>query len=194
MPGDVPENHGRVPPVVVRHGICFRDGRRAPATAALRKERLSIMAARRKSTKRATATSDRYLELRTMLEERRRELMHEVQGRIRDVRADGNKDRDVYDEGETSEVDIQDDIEFALIQMKTETLQRINEALNRLEDGTYGYCFECGEEIARPRLRALPFAVRCKECEQARENAELRERVLARQRGSSSSLFHDVSS
>ena len=152
------------------------------------------MAARRKSTKRATATSDRYLELRTMLEERRRELMHEVQGRIRDVRADGNKDRDVYDEGETSEVDIQDDIEFALIQMKTETLQRINEALNRLEEGTYGYCFECGEEIARPRLRALPFAVRCKECEQARENAELRERVLARQRGSSSSLFHDVSS
>ena len=152
------------------------------------------MAARRKSTKRATATSDRYLELRTMLEERRRELMHEVQGRIRDVRAEGNKDRDVYDEGETSEVDIQDDIEFALIQMKTETLQRINEALNRLEEGTYGYCFECGEEIARPRLRALPFAVRCKECEQARENAELRERVLARQRGSSSSLFHDVSS
>ena len=150
------------------------------------------MAARRKSTKRATATSDRYLELRTMLEERRRELMHEVQGRIRDVRADGNKDRDVYDEGETSEVDIQDDIEFALIQMKTETLQRINEALNRLEEGTYGYCFECGEEIARPRLRALPFAVRCKECEQTRENNELRERVLARQRGSSSSLFHDV--
>ena len=151
------------------------------------------MAARRKNTKRATATSDRYLELRGMLEERRRELMHEVQGKIRDARADGNKERDVYDEGESSEVDIQDDIEFALIQMKTETLHRINEALNRLEEGSYGNCFECGEEIARARLRALPFAVRCKECEQARENAELRERVLARQRGASSSLFHDVS-
>jgi DnaK suppressor protein len=128
-----------------------------------------------------------------MLEDRRRELMHEVQGKIRDARADGNKDRDVYDEGESSEVDMQDDIEFALIQMKTETLHRINEALNRLEEGSYGNCFECGDEIARPRLRALPFAVRCKECEQARENAELRARVLARQRGSSSSLFHDVS-
>jgi DnaK suppressor protein len=155
------------------------------------------MAATRKSTKRATATatatSDRYLELRTMLEDRRRELMHEVQGKIRDARADGTKDRDVYDEGESSEVDMQDDIEFALIQMKTETLHRINEALNRLEEGSYGNCFECGDEIARPRLRALPFAVRCKECEQARENAELRARVLARQRGSSSSLFHDVS-
>ena len=147
--------------------------------------------ATRKSTKRASK-SDRYRELRTMLEERRRELMHAVQGKIRDARADGNKERDVYDEGETSEVDIQEDIEFALIQMKTETLQRINEALRRLDEGAYGNCFECGEEIARARLRALPFAVRCKDCEQTRENTELRERALAQRRGSSA-LFHDVS-
>ena len=111
------------------------------------KERLSIMVIR-KSTKRAAIKADRYTELKAMLEERRRELMHEVQGKIRNARADGNKERDVYDEGETSEVDIQDDIEFALIQMKTETLQRINEALGRLEEGKYGNCFECGEEIA----------------------------------------------
>ncbi|MBY0493356.1 MAG: TraR/DksA C4-type zinc finger protein [Cyanobacteria bacterium] len=30
-------------------------------------------------------------------------------------------------------------------------------------------CFECGEEIAEARLRALPFAVRCKDCEEALE-------------------------
>ena len=70
-----------------------------------------------------------------MLEDRRRELMTEVQGRIRDVRADGNKDRDVLDQGESSEVDIQEDIEFALIQMKSETLNKINEALRRLDEG-----------------------------------------------------------
>jgi len=165
--------------------------REAFAPAGARKERLSIMATK-KSTKRTATKTDRYTELKAMLEERRRELMHEVQGRMRDVRADGNKERDVYDEGETSEVDIQDDIEFALIQMKTETLQRINEALRRLDEGNYGNCFECGEEIARPRLRALPFAVRCKDCEQTRENNELRERVLAQRRGSSA-LFTDVS-
>jgi len=147
--------------------------------------------ATRKSTKRSSK-SDRYSELKTMLEERRRELMHEVQGKIRDVRSVGSKERDVYDEGEISEVDIQEDIEFALIQMKTETLHRITEGLSRLEEGTYGNCFECGGEILRPRLRALPFAVRCKDCEQTRENSELRERVLAQRRGSSA-LFHDVS-
>ena len=74
-----------------------------------------------KSTKAASKTS-RYNELKKMLEERRRELMNKVQGKIRDVRAEGGKDRDVLDQGESSEVDIQEDIEFALIQMKAETL------------------------------------------------------------------------
>ena len=133
----------------------------------------------------------RYDELKRMLIERQREIMNEVQGKIRDVRAEGaDKDHDVLDPGETSEVDIQEDIEFALIQMKAEMLNKINEALARLEDGSYGNCFECGEEIAEKRLRALPFAVRCKDCEEAREIAEKRERQAAR-RGSSA-LFLDM--
>jgi DnaK suppressor protein len=149
-----------------------------------------IMATTTKSAKGSTAKS-RYHELKKMLEDRRRELMNEVQGKMRDVRADGNKDRDVLDQGESSEVDIQEDIEFALIQMKSETLNKINAALGRLDEGTYGNCYECGDEIAEARLRALPFAVRCKDCEEARENAELRERQLARK--GSSALFFDMS-
>ena len=140
----------------------------------------------------ATAVLDkstRYDELRTMLDERRRVILQEVQGRIRGVRADGaDRPHESADPGETAEVDIQEDIEFALIQMKAETLNKINEALSRLEDGTYGHCFECGEEIAQPRLRALPFAVRCKDCEEAREMAQQRERIQAR-RGSASLGF-----
>jgi DnaK suppressor protein len=76
--------------------------------------------------------------------------------------------------------------------MKSETLNKVDAALRRLEDGTYGDCFECGEEIAEARLRALPFAVRCKDCEEARETAERRERVAAQKRGSSA-LFYDMS-
>ena len=45
------------------------------------------------------------------------------------------------------EADIQDDIEFALIQMKAETLNRIDRALRRINEATYGCCFECGSEI-----------------------------------------------
>jgi DnaK suppressor protein len=144
-----------------------------------------------KKTKLAAKTS-RYNELKAMLEDRRRELLSEVQGKIRDARAEGSKEREVLDPGESSEVDIQEDIEFALIQMKSETLAKIDTALRRLEEGAYGDCFECGEEIAPARLRALPFAVRCKDCEEARETAEQRERV-AQRRGSSGFSF-DLSS
>jgi RNA polymerase-binding transcription factor len=143
------------------------------------------------TTKTKGAAKNRYNELKKMLEDRRRELLSEVQGRMRDVRSEGNKDRDVLDQGESSEVDIQEDIEFALIQMKSETLNKIDAALRRLEEGTYGDCFECGDQISEARLRALPFAVRCKDCEEARETAEQRERALAK-RGSSG-LFFDMS-
>jgi DnaK suppressor protein len=136
----------------------------------------------------------RYLELRQMLDGRRREIEAEVQGKMRHVRTEGTwggKLNEVLDDVESSEADIQDDIEFALIQMKSETLNKINDALARLEQGDYGYCFECAEEIAEKRLRALPFAVRCKACEEAREVAERRARHLASRRGGSS-LFLDM--
>jgi DnaK suppressor protein len=140
-----------------------------------------------------SAKTTRYNELKKMLENRRRELVAEVQGRMRDVRNEGSKERDVLDQGESSEVDIQEDIELALIQMKSETLNKIGAALRRLDEGSYGDCFECGDEISEARLRALPFAVRCKECEEARETAELRER-MAQRKGSSSAFLFDTTS
>ena len=138
-------------------------------------------------------SQSRYSELKQILDERRREIQAEVQGKMRDVRQAGEvgKLNDVFDAVESSEADIQEDIEFALIQMKSETLNKINDALGRLEQGDYGYCFDCGEEIAEKRLRALPFAVRCKDCEEAREVAEQRERMHAQRRGASS-LFFDM--
>ena len=137
----------------------------------------------------------RYADLRLMLEDRRREILSEVQGKIRDQREESTWGRvnEVLDAGESSEVDIQEDIEFALIQMKAETLTKINEALVRLEEGTYGYCSDCGGEISEKRLRALPFAVRCKECEESREVASEREKVAAQKRNGPSFLL-DMSS
>jgi DnaK suppressor protein len=139
-------------------------------------------------------SGSRYNELKQMLDERRRQIHAEVQGKMRNVREEGTwggKQNEVLDAVESSEADIQDEIEFALIQMKSETLNKINDALARLEQEDYGNCFDCGEEIAEKRLRALPFAVRCKDCEEAREVAQQRERQLAARRGTSS-LFLDM--
>src|ERR1051325_8058129 len=124
---------------------------------------------------------NRYAELKQMLDDRRREIQAEVKGKMRGVREEGTwggKLNEVLDAVESSEADIQEEIEFALIQMKSETLNKINDALARLDQGDYGNCFECGEEIAEKRLRALTFAARCKDCEEAKEVVEQRERQL----------------
>ncbi len=136
---------------------------------------------------------DRYEELKRILEERRIEIIGEVQHKIRDVR---NEDaaisrQGVRDEAESSEAEIQHDIEFALLQMKTETLKKIGKALAHLDEGSFGYCHECRAEIAKQRLRALPFAVRCKSCEEVREVERRREQVFASRSGSAS-LFADM--
>ena len=140
-------------------------------------------------------TEARFDELRRMLEERRDEIAGAVKDKIRDVRADATRSggyRPTNLNG-MPEADIHEDIEFALLQMKTETLTKINAALERLEEGTYGYCYECGEEIAGQRLRALPFAARCRDCEEMHEVELDRERMLE-MRSKAVSLFGAPSS
>ena len=151
-----------------------------------------------KNTQKIVATAEvpknRYSDLKKMLDDRRREIHAEVQGKMRGVREEGTwggKLNEVLDAVESAEADIQEDLEFALVQMKSETLNKINDALVRLEQGTYGNCFDCGEEIAEKRLRALPFAVRCKDCEEAREVKQQRDRLMAQRRGAAS-LFIDM--
>src|ERR1041385_3892033 len=112
--------------------------------------------------------SSRYLELKKMLEDRRRELQAEVQGKMRNVRATGEvtKLTEVYDAVESSEADIQEDIALALIQMRSETAAKGDAPPALQKQGTSGNWLECGEEIAENLLRALRFAVRCRDCEE----------------------------
>jgi len=132
-----------------------------------------------KSTKPTAITARQLEELKTVLAKRRAALISEVHERIRDVRADSGIDRDGVDEAETAAVNVQDDIGFALIQLKAETLDKIDDALRRIDAGHYGDCSNCGAGISEARLRALPFALRCKECEEAREAALMQRRSLA---------------
>ncbi|HET9360488.1 MAG TPA: TraR/DksA C4-type zinc finger protein [Vicinamibacterales bacterium] len=117
-------------------------------------------------------TTIRTAGLKHMLYERRREIRGEVQSRIRDGRLD--RSTEVCDDLELSDADMRGDVEFTLLQMRTETLIRIDEALVRLDAGTYGSCVACAGEIAERRLRALPFAARCQACETRREQEDRR--------------------
>ena len=133
----------------------------------------------------------RYEALKQMLVLRQRELLNELQGKIRSVRTEGSRQGRAALNPSDSEIDIQDDLDFVLIQMKAETASKITDALLGLEEGRYGLCFECAEQISQPRLRALPFAVRCKDCEEGIEMAQQRHRAQARR--ASSALGFEMS-
>jgi DnaK suppressor protein len=61
-------------------------------------------------------------------------------------------------------------IQLKLKQTDAKILQAIEEALGRLEKGTYGVCRDCGEEIAEPRLKAIPWTRVCISCKE-KQNA-----------------------
>lgn len=61
--------------------------------------------------------------------------------------------------------------EFTLTLMQTEeqTLELIEASLERIEEGTYGQCEECGVKIPKARLNAIPYASLCVKCASLQE-------------------------
>lgn len=127
--------------------------------------------------KKTAANQERYQVLRQMLEDRRTEIQQKLRSLRETLPAEAALVRDTE---EQSVDDFVQEVDFALMEMKSETLRRIDEAVQRLEEGRYGACAECGNEIPAARLRALPFATLCRACqegEEAREAAERDERL-----------------
>jgi DnaK suppressor protein len=57
------------------------------------------------------------------------------------------------------------EIEFATRELLVERVRRLSGALDRLKEGEYGICAECGETIAPARLRAMPEVETCVRCQ-----------------------------
>ena len=110
---------------------------------------------------------ERYLLLKGMLEDRRREIHEKLRSLREQIPVDAP---DVRDAEEQSVDDFVQEVDLALMEMKSETLKRIQQALLRLDAGTYGRCQECDVEIPSARLRALPFAALCRECQEETES------------------------
>ena len=54
---------------------------------------------------------------------------------------------------------------YSLSNTDREVLQRVDEALHRITKGAYGVCAECGDEIEKKRLEAVPWASHCLSCQ-----------------------------
>jgi len=124
-------------------------------------------------------TNTRDKTLQESLEARRRELQRDLDVKLRDVRGQSVYSGETsggLDTAEHSNAELQQEIDVSLIEMRSEALRRVTDALTRLANGVYGYCAECGDEISEKRLEALPFAARCRECEIVYERTERRSR------------------
>ena len=106
---------------------------------------------------------------RTLLLEQRRQATE-------DLRADKSTalegDDGVEDSGEMSELDLNRSTALNLATRQTQLIEEIDEALQRIEDGTYGQCVRCGKPLDEERLKAMPTAKYDAECQAAIEAAE----------------------
>ena len=80
------------------------------------------------------------------------------------------------DDGDWSVVDLTEDISLRHLSAHRETLLKIDESLRKLNEGTYGLCEDCGDVINEERLKILPFAIYCIDCQERREKLEEIER------------------
>lgn len=106
------------------------------------------------------------------LRERRDRLRADLRDDARDSDSKNfdNMAGGVRDAGDDSQVVQISDLTISSIEKQMAELRAIDDALHRIEDGTYGECMDCGGDIPRARLDAYPTATRCTQCQSRREN------------------------
>jgi len=111
-----------------------------------------------------------FLALRRELTDRRRTLLdtrHSQQGELRALQSQDRTPE--YEEG--AQIRLADDVLTTLSESARREVMQIDAALRRMDEGEYGECIDCGQEIPLDRLRALPFTLRCQEDEEDRERS-----------------------
>lgn len=102
----------------------------------------------------------------------RNSLIEESQETINNLRGEV---RDVGDEAERASRETENSLELRTRDRYRKLLGKIDEALSRVDDGSYGYCEETGEEIGLARLEARPNATLCLD---AQERWELKQKQM----------------
>jgi DnaK suppressor protein len=101
-----------------------------------------------------------------MLMTKRHETMNEMEGVLgRSLTEDQQRRLEAaMDIGDQSLMDLERELGISLMEMRNKRRQAIDDALRKLDEGTYGICDGCGEAISPGRMRALPEGVLCLKC------------------------------
>jgi len=124
-------------------------------------------------SKQAKAAANGFEDLRQQLIVQRQEIMDLYEHDLREgQRASDEGSEDVVDRANSA---YNREFMFSLSGTERETLFMIEEALERLDNGGYGTCNSCSDEIPAARLKAVPWARYCIDCQELEEKGLLQE-------------------
>jgi DnaK suppressor protein len=119
----------------------------------------------------AGLSPEKLAEIKERLMERKRRLWLEVKTQLKSNIGDGYQEMlsTARDEEDQATVSLMAETNLTLLGPKRQELEAIEEALQRLENGVYGYCEMCGQLIEPRRLEIMPETPLCRNCMSQRE-------------------------
>jgi DnaK suppressor protein len=156
-----------------------------PATPTPKKTKKKVVAEDRhtsepspKKIKKKERSGNRHASLKQILIAKREDLIQQIKQQLGQSVSEEQQRRleAAMDSGDQALVDLEREMGISLQEMRNRERQLIDDALDSLDEGTYGMCADCGEEISEKRIHALPFARLCVECQSKRELLEKIER------------------
>ena len=120
---------------------------------------------------------ERIESFRELLNERLKAILEEAEKTVKGM----TNDRDSFPDP-TDRANLETDRNFLLRirDRERKLIGKIKEALARIDDGTFGICEECGEDISEERLKARPMTTLCIDCKtKAEEEEKQKEKVSA---------------
>ncbi|MCS7203740.1 MAG: TraR/DksA C4-type zinc finger protein [Thermodesulfovibrio sp.] len=112
--------------------------------------------------------------LKKMLNKMKEQILQEAKEEIRKFQTAERRQiiETVMDDADLSVIDLSEDISLKQLSAHRDVLKKIEQALRKLDEGTYGVCEMCGDEIPEERLKILPFAIYCRDCQERIEMME----------------------
>lgn len=111
-----------------------------------------------------------YKNARDILENMKTKIINEISEKLKE-----REDLNIAEIGDLYDItswDRDKDLLHIIGEREREKLLKIEEALQKIKEGTYGICEECGNFIGEGRLRVMPFATLCVDCKNRREKEE----------------------
>jgi len=106
---------------------------------------------------------------RKQLEEKRADILKEAERTLAEL---NDQSGNIPDPNDRASAESGRSFELRIRQREQKLLSKIEEALQRIEDGNFGECDSCGELIGLKRLEARPVTTLCIECKTAQESQE----------------------